>query len=331
MTVKSILCKSLIILSIFITLLSCNERKSANVDIIKPLKVNLTKTFEYKLKHEPKIFLKFWSGMSVDEVFKVKEILIADGSVTYEQGGIWQYNLDGYSVTMKCNFNTNDKLESITLNSDIDRIYPLYQKKYNLPDLVESNRLYQCYQDNNPDYEPIFTYKKIGDNGKISQVPDVLLDKTPPLKERVYFDINDTEYNSAYYTKKFYKDEFVVDKDSVFIVFQQTLQDISHPHTTWSLEKNKEAMSAQRNINGDGFGTIHYPGAGITGHIIACNSRTKIVYNYYVLEQSITYLSKIEYNKRKKLIDNKIATDSLKIQAKKDRQKGRKEKSINEI
>ncbi|MDI5949469.1 hypothetical protein [Flavobacterium yafengii] len=327
-TVENTLFKSLIILSIFITLQSCKERKNTILD--ESEKSDLTKTFEYKLKHEPKIFLKYWSGMSVDESSKVDDILIADGSIAFDRG-TYTYELDNYSITMKFNFNTNNKLESITLKSDIDKIYSLYQKKYNLPDLVDTNLLYQCYLDNNADYQPVLTYKKIGDGGKLSQVPAVLLDKTPPLKSRIYFDINDEEYNSTYYTKKFYKDEFTVDKDSVFIVFQQTLKDIANPSVTWSLEKNKEAMSAQQNINGEGFGTINYPESGITGHIIASNSRIKTVYKYYVLEQSITYFSKNEYNKRKNIIDNNIKKDSLKRQTEEDRQKERKEKSINEI
>ena len=328
-TVKNIIFKSLIILSILITLQSCNERKSTIVD--KPKTIDLTKTFEYKLKNEPKIFLKYWSGMTVDEAFKIHDILIEEGVVKLEHNGIWSYILDNYSVDIEFNFNVHNKLESIVLKSDIDRIYPLYQKKYNLPDLVNSNLLYQCYQDNNADYAPILTYKKIGEGDKLFQVPDVLFDKTPPLKSRIYFDINDEEYNSTYYTKKFYKDEFIVDKDSVFIVFQQTLKDIASPSITWSLEKNKEAMSAQQNINGDGFGTINYPDAGITGRIIMSNSRTETVYKYYVLEKSITYFSKDEYNKRKSIIDNNIKKDSLKRQTEKDIKKSRKDKSINEI
>lgn len=61
------------------------------------------------------------------------------------------------------------------------------------------------------------------------------------------------------------------------------------------------------------------------------NSRLITVYEKYILDKSITYFSKDEYIKRKKLIDNKTKKDSLKIQAEKDRQKGRREKSINEI
>ena len=328
-TVKNILFKSLIILLTFMSLQSCNERKHINLDIDKPEKLDLTKTFEYKLKHEPKIFLKYWSGMSVDESSKVDDILIAEGSIAFDRG-IYTYELDNYSVTMKFNFNANNKLESITLKSDIDRIYPLYQKKYNLPDLVKSNLLYQCYQDNNPNYEPILTYKKIGAGNKLFQVPNALLDKTPPLKGRVYFDINDKEYNSNSFGLQFYKDEFVVDKDSIFIVFKQSKSE-GNVFRSYSLYKNKEAMSAQHNINGDGFGTINYPDTGITEDIIMSNSRLITVYEKYILDKSITYFSKDEYIKRKKLIDNKTKKDSLKIQAEKDRQKGRREKSINEI
>ena len=103
-TVKNILFKSLIILLTFMSLQSCNERKHINLDIDKPEKLDLTKTFEYKLKHEPKIFLKYWSGMSVDESSKVDDILIAEGSIAFDSG-IYTYKLDNYSVTMKFNFN----------------------------------------------------------------------------------------------------------------------------------------------------------------------------------------------------------------------------------
>lgn len=327
-TVKNILFKSLIILSIFITLQSCNERKNTILD--NPKKIDSTKTFEYKLKNEPKIFLKYWSGMTVKEAFKVHDILIEEGSIKLESG-IWTYILDNYSVVIEFNYNGFDRLESITLKSDIDKIYPLYQKKYNLPALVDSNLLYQCYLDNNADYQPVLTYKKIGSGDKLYQVPDVLLDKTAPLKSRIYFDINDEEYNSNSFELKFYKDEFTVDKDSVFIIFKQSMSDEDFPYTAYSLDKNKAAMSAMQNINGDGFGTINYPDTGITRHIITSNSRTVTVYKEYILKKSITYLSKKEYIKRKKLINNKIKNDSLKSKIEKDRQKSRKEKSINEI
>lgn len=327
-TIENILFKCLIILSIFITLQSCNERK--NINLNKAEKVDSTKTIEYKLKNEPKIFLKYWSGMTVAEAFKVHDILIKEGIIKFESG-VFTYLLDEYSTVIEFNYNVADKLESITLESNIDIIYPLYQKKYNLPDLINQNLLYQCYLDNNKDYDPVLTYKKIGQGDKPYQVPDILFDKTPPVKGRIYFDINDEKYNANYIEKKFYKDEFAVDKDSVFIVFKQSFKDESFPFTSYSLYKNTEAMSAQQNINGDGFGTINNQGTGITEDIIMKNSRTVTVYKSHVLEKSITYLSKKEYYKRKKLIDDKLKKDSLESKTERDKLKSRKEKSIHEI
>jgi len=283
-------------------------------------------TFAEKLISKPKLFLKYWEDMSISEFYEVTAILKEEKVIDYEILIETYYITDLCRIKYTSNF-VDGKLKSMSLVKNINCVYPLYQKKYNLPNLVKQDFVYESYIDNNTDYEPVIMYKKIGED-RLFQIPNALIDKTPQLKRRVYFDENN-RYKSI--GDKFYRDYFIIDNDSIVIEFSQTVTEDMYPSRTYSLYEEEDAMSAMNNINGVGFGVINNSGTGITDEIIMKNSRTMKVTSKYSLEQSITYMSKKEYAKIKDLKDSEIKKDSVENATKKDNIKTRKEKAINEI
>jgi len=130
-----------ILLIIFVFFLNgCKKESATNQNIIVTPNVikkgNTSNEFEYKLKNEPKIFLKFWSGMNIDEFLDVKKILVKE-NVLKGPG----YIFGGY-ITVKCypaNMNPifeNGKLISIEIEGD-ECLYSLFKEKYKLPPLIE--------------------------------------------------------------------------------------------------------------------------------------------------------------------------------------------------
>lgn len=318
---------TIIIIASYFLLIGCKKENSNIVQTINV--VDVEDKFNSDLKTKPKLFLNFWSGMTLDEKSKVMSSLIKEGKITL-QDGVTEYISGDYGHKIEFNFN-NNKLESISLLSNIDEIYPQYQKKYNLPSLVSKNLLYQCYAENNQNYEPITTYKKIGQGNKLYQIPNALIDLSISLKSRIYFDVNNEKYNVNYFQNSFYKNEFSAEKDDVFLIFRQNLTKEDLPYTNFSLYSNKDAMSAQQSINGEGFGNVNNPGTGITMDIIRKNSRIVTVYKAYSLEKSITYISRKDYNNRKKVIESNTKLDSLENIKEKNKLNERKVKSLNEI
>ena len=300
--------------------------KNENIEENLPPTEVVKETFAEKLISKPKLFLKYWEDMSISEFYEVTAILKEEKVIDYEKLTETYYITDLCRIKYTSNF-VDGKLKSISLVNSINCVYPLYQKKYNLPNLVEQDLVYESYIDNNIDYKPVIMYKKIGED-KLFQIPNALIDKTPQLKRRIYFDENN-RYKSV--RDKFYKDHFIIDNDSIIIEFSQTMTKDIYPLTTYSLSEDEDAMSAMSNINGLGFGRINNPGTGITDEMIMKNSRTVKVTSKYSLEQSITYMSKKEYAKIKDLKNSEIRKDSLENATKKNNLKTRKEKAINEI
>mgnify|MGYP001426157247 CR=1 FL=1 len=311
-------------LIVVVSFTSCKKEKA--IESIPLNNISVKETLAEKIKSKPKIFLKYWEGMSVSEFYEVTAILKKEKVVDYDILTETSYVTDLCRIRYKPNF-VESRLKSISLVSDIYCIYPLYQKKYNLTNLIEEDIVYESYIDNNKDFEPVMMYKKTGEKEKLTQIPDVLIDKTAPLKRRIYLDENSWRKSMR---SKFYKDYFIIDNDSVIIEFKQSLTKEMFPSVIYSLSKNKDAMSAMSNINGV-FGAINNPGSGITDEIIMKNSRTVEVVKMYSIEQSITYISKKEYLKTKELQDSKIKKDSLVKETIRNTIKSRKEKAIDEI
>lgn len=138
-----------VILSIIVIifLYGCKKNTTTNQDIIIPEKVNIKNEFEYKLKNEPKIFLKFWDGMTHKEFLKVKDLLVKE-NVLKDQVITGAY-ITGTCVPsdMKPIFE-NDKLVSIELLGR-ECLYSIFKEKYDLPDLIERKYFKSNLNNNN--------------------------------------------------------------------------------------------------------------------------------------------------------------------------------------
>lgn len=144
-----------IIISLFV-FTSCNSK------VAEPMVEEIVKSnensFEYKLQHEPKIFLKYWAGMTNKEYKKVSEVLIKEGVLKPTKNwqdastGIYLYvtgntdleiyrfsfvedyrssfrNIHGYADSKY----ENDVVDGIMLRGFDDTNYESFREKYNLP------------------------------------------------------------------------------------------------------------------------------------------------------------------------------------------------------
>jgi hypothetical protein len=288
-------------------------------------------TFEYKFNNKPKIFLKFWEGMYENEVYRVIDSLVADGVFERRYNSIdYFYIMGEQNVDVVFNYDEKKMLYSISFDSNINDIYPIYQKKYNLPDLVHTNLLYGCYIESNLDYNPIYTYKK---DDVIYNIPRILIEEKSLEYKRITLDINNSEYNSAYKALKFYKDEFIVEKDSSVILFKQEFKNSRYPFRIYSLWDNDKAMDVLDRINGydpNNF-TVIFNETIKTDELLKSNSTHVTVYDSYDLYKSITYLSKKEHLRMLRINDsiNTLELRNNDIQESKSQQ--RKVKTLNEI
>lgn len=143
--------KLLSILFVIFTFLSCNEIKKSDPVILKSIEI--TETFEYKLNNEPKIFLKFWSGMNLEEYFKVCQILEDEGSLKKEYSHylyllgdnemvvVEPFNFDKKPI-VKYRINLGDdinklKIDGVILKHINKNVYDLFSEKYKLQPCYE--------------------------------------------------------------------------------------------------------------------------------------------------------------------------------------------------
>ncbi len=144
-------CISIIIL---FALLSCKNVEKTDESKVPIVEID---SFDYKLENEPKIFLKYWSGMTLKEYLKVSELLVKEGKITqenlkeYYNLGTLKVEIEPFSIPNEgdnifalnddCNFNKNSgEYDGIILRY-IDSIgYSFFKTKYNLRDLIEKPR-----------------------------------------------------------------------------------------------------------------------------------------------------------------------------------------------
>ncbi|OBQ56515.1 hypothetical protein JJL45_13160 [Tamlana sp. s12] len=119
---------------VIIFLYGC-KKNTTNNNIIIPDKVNIKNEFEYKLKNESKIFLKFWEGMTHKEFLMVKNLLVKENILKDQV-------ISGAYITGICAPSDikpifeNDNLVSIELIGN-ECLYSIFKEKYDLPDLIE--------------------------------------------------------------------------------------------------------------------------------------------------------------------------------------------------
>uniref|UniRef100_UPI00404782B0 hypothetical protein n=1 Tax=Flavobacterium sp. TaxID=239 RepID=UPI00404782B0 len=172
--------KNIILVSFFtILLFSCNNsnNKKNEQDEISTVKVD---SFEYKLKNESKIFLKYWSGMSYDEYIKVCELLVKDQILKKEGNNFFYVLGKGYKNVIGIypsylNENSTEKLEIETvnegdnINKKIDGIllggineenYVKFKNKYNL-EILQKVSNFKASKSLNPLYKDFKTNNDI--------------------------------------------------------------------------------------------------------------------------------------------------------------------------
>tara|TARA_Y100000588_G_scaffold383554_1_gene473132 strand:- start:13797 stop:14792 length:996 start_codon:yes stop_codon:yes gene_type:complete len=295
-TIKIRLLKFVLFISIFFY--SCKGDVS-NKNEIKTISVseqNKETELERKLKNEPKLFLKYWSGMTLNEFIKVSEILLKEGVL---KGSVYQLNY----VTNNCNIpieriEKDGLIIGIELTEDVDCIYPLYQRKYNLPSMVERNMDLFYLKANNPKYKPVTSYF----NGvNTVQLPNCFIDKTSllPTNSPQKLDINSLPYQSI--KRILPQNKIIVENGSNIIIIEQEIKTSERIIYRYSLEDSKEMQQYESSEEGQkrlGLGATMTGDKNSLGNFIYTNSKTRTwVVSSYV-NMSITYTSKKEYNKK---------------------------------
>ncbi|WP_417368246.1 hypothetical protein [Flavobacterium beibuense] len=273
---------------VLLSFLSCQHEKEEPIS-----NTTITNTFEQefenKLKNEPKIFLKYWSGMTLEEYSKVYSILHEEGVLEFGK-----YKTTGCSTEME-KILRNDTVIGIKL-VNAECLYPLYQEKYNLLPLVEKTSIERYYRENNPDYKPVTYYNT--EKG-LSTLPNCFIDKTERINDYSIINLDPTEINYIYTDKYLPEEEIVIDNEAVIIkITQESIDNIVTriPSYTYSLEESQEMRNYQNSSEGQkhfGF----FSGIKDSQHkFIYSNSKTrKVVVRKNPNLITITYMSKKDY------------------------------------
>lgn len=289
-------------LIVLLNFLACkNEVKTEEVKTT--VKVDtLANQFQYKLKNEKKIFLKYWSGMSVDDFYNVSELLYKEGILTTTDHYYFSYVTGECSVKINAIY-TNNKLREITLNDNETCLYPYFIKKYKLPKTVYKNTLYSNYYGDNTEYSPLLTYTK---NKQIYRVPSSLIETSN------HADFTEDEGDKSINENVYPFENYVLDKEYFVIIFKQEFIEDKIPLKTYSLSLNAEAMKIKDQINGGSYNFDE----GIRETHIARNSKKVNIKKRYYVQKRIVFLDKKIYldslNEIKKdILLKKKSKDSL--------------------
>ncbi|MBP6756475.1 MAG: hypothetical protein KA210_10015 [Bacteroidia bacterium] len=294
--------KSLMFIIASLSILAC-KKESNIVTIENEVKPNTEiDSFGYKLKNNPKLFLKYWEGMTFSDYIKVSDLLTKRG-VLEKYNGIYNYSyiVDDCEVSLEPIFK-NDILKGIKLARNIECIYPLFEKKYNLPKMVLKSNLIAYYRENNPKYKPESMYF---DGVTNTNLPEVFIDKSSKLQPNKIQKLDTSNKELINTREEFYKDEFIVKNKDVVICFKQEKPiEENFKIYTYSLNESEEMAGYMKNINplesfkDNGNNELKF---------VECNSKTRIVSEMSKNFMSITYFTKKEYllqesEKKKKLI-----------------------------
>lgn len=287
--------------------------------------IGYSKSFYKDLKDKPKIFLKYWSGMTIEDYNNVSEILFKEG--TLEKYGA----LDYYYLSDKCKavfkpIFKDDLIIGIKMYDNIDCIYPLFQKKYKLPNMVKKSRLNAHYIENNPKYKPETSYF---DGSNFVSLPDAFIDKTSRLQANTVKKLSTETINSIYTENKFYKDEFTIDNGSTVIIFKQKVSsNKSGDFYKYSLDESNEMKEYMENLN-----SLNSLDKNKNNELkyIECNSKTRTVIASSNTYKTITYMSKKDYVILTSESKNQADKENNKMLLEQQQKKERSKKSYNEI
>lgn len=141
-----------------------------SVTLLIGCKYELKEDFEIQLKNKPKLFLKYWVGMSKKDFERVSDTLNKDGVLDYYRN-YKTITCGSLRIVPVYEWNSNS-LKSIELIGN-ECLYKLYQNKYGLPDLI--THIYN-------ETPKIQTYNGIYDSGydryqDVSQEDPIVIEK----------------------------------------------------------------------------------------------------------------------------------------------------------
>ncbi|MGL2963897.1 hypothetical protein ACSVH2_08785 [Flavobacterium sp. RSB2_4_14] len=318
--------KTLITIISIIILLSCNSKEQRQEDkqSIDNIKTNESinrknEKFMQNLREKKKIFLIFWADMSFDDYNRAMEILIKKNTVRADlnqyspykfENSIYLFESD-WEMPFEPIFTNSGKLVSIRLMRVNKSVYNLYKEKYKLPELTKYNRIVEEAIENNPDYNPIYSYERDGkkinlsaayfDNHNSLQKGEIIRNK------KISFDMS----------TKLKFSPIVAETDSSVIVFEQSK--IKSYVIKYSLS-DKEAFKKKsfQEVMEDKY---------YIGSVETSNSVLRITQTIIDYEISITYKSKPQYEYELGL-KNKSLKDSIKKSQLRDEMRKR---TLNEI
>lgn len=136
-----------LITSVIVSLVAC-KKESEQLTVEKDIQSNIEiDSFEYKLKNNPKFFLKFWDKMTEEEYSKVKTVLQKDGKID----GFGKYIAGKESIEFEpIKDDNNGKIIGIELFDFSENFYNLLKDKYNLDPLITENKVVKSYIEENP-------------------------------------------------------------------------------------------------------------------------------------------------------------------------------------
>jgi|GEM_PF-5947640 len=267
------------LLLLLFSLLGCNQSSTSTSSLKAPIsQTSNSNTLVEKLKSKPKIFLKFWSGMSYEEYFAVCNILDKEGIT---QNGYYQ------NSKIDCTLQ-NDIITAIVLKNVNSELYQLYKKKYNLPPLIEKTTITENYVENNPEYNPTMTYTN---GSKTTVLPNCFRDKAQEIPDNSRVNLVPTDEDI---TKFMIDNEYTIDKKDFVIIINQEI--VSDPLNTYrySLSDNKDIERYLSSDQGkETFGN-NFMG-GLNADCINTNSKLRYVTKNHYPYITITYMSKKEY------------------------------------
>lgn len=322
--------KNLLLFCYFI-IISCNQKIKSEKEIIDPLPID---SFSYNLKNKEKLFLKFWSNMTVADYNKTCNLLIADSILEYNSnhGNCYVFDRNIISPIKPFKFSTNnlgfitfnqknennlkdsDIIDGIELASITPEAYEYFRKKYNLPQLIkkinaiiyiEENPLINALnvkeiQQEKASFEKYQNQKKNENQQNIES-----LQNKEDLQGKVIKSLNSNEIFNIFNDKSNHEWKNVEYADIYFYTVKEEI-----------IKKNKNAVIIIKEKTG-------HRSSGISTHINADyyyknlekSSKERIVVEKEYSSVSIFYLSHESYekliqNKRSKL--QKQLDDSLK-------------------
>ena len=230
---------ALLSIIVTLTLLNCNKSKAItekenNSDLIDSSLVE-DENFQSNLINKPKLFLKYWSGMSEKEFNKVSEILENEGVVKNEDGV--SYLIGDETLKVNLFFSQSDYIsciykqdESVSVSSGInlwgfnENKYNLFKQKYNLPNYIIKKSA-QFILEDNPIFNSNDNENKVGENPVYLKERDVI-DFIGGIENKFNYPPNLFEN----YTRVTVPYNIVREKDDVVVLFED-VKDVYNPIT----------------------------------------------------------------------------------------------------